>query len=52
VPATVVFRGDLASRAFIAFALTSERVPVDDRRLADPGVALEALAPTRAGSGA
>ena len=50
MPATVVFRGDLASRAFIAFALTSERVPVDERRLADPDVPLEALAPTKAGS--
>jgi 3-phenylpropionate/trans-cinnamate dioxygenase ferredoxin reductase subunit len=64
----VVFRGDPASREFIAFwlsgdrilagmnvnvwdvtdtiqALIRERVPVDDRRLADPDVPLEELAP-------
>ena len=63
----VVFRGDPASREFIAFWLTGERVlagmnvnvwdlaepiqrlirdrvPVDDRALADPGIALEELA--------
>ena len=34
MPATVVFRGDLASREFIAFGLTSK---------------LEALPPTNAG---
>ena len=64
----VVFRGDPASREFIAFwlrgahvlagmnvnvwdvndsiaRLIHERVPVDDRRLADPSVALHELAP-------
>jgi 3-phenylpropionate/trans-cinnamate dioxygenase ferredoxin reductase subunit len=64
----VVFRGDPASREFIAFWLMGdrvlagmnvnvwdvneavqhlirERVPVDDRRLADPDVPLEELAP-------
>jgi 3-phenylpropionate/trans-cinnamate dioxygenase ferredoxin reductase subunit len=64
----VVFRGDPASREFIAFWMTGdrvvagmnvnvwevtdaiqrlirERVHVDDRRLADPGVPLEDLAP-------
>ena len=64
----VVFRGDPASREFIAFWLAGdrvlagmnvnvwdvvdpiqrlirERVPVDDRRLADPDVPLEQLAP-------
>ena len=70
----VVFRGDPASREFIAFwlrgarvlagmnvnvwdvndsiaRLIHERVPVDDRRLADPGVALHELAPaTEAGA--
>jgi 3-phenylpropionate/trans-cinnamate dioxygenase ferredoxin reductase subunit len=62
----VVFRGDPASREFVAFwldadrvvagmnvgvwdvtdaiqSLIRERTPVDDRRLADPGVPLEAL---------
>jgi 3-phenylpropionate/trans-cinnamate dioxygenase ferredoxin reductase subunit len=69
----VVFRGDPASGAFIAFWLTGdhvvagmnvnvwdvtepiqrlirERVSVDDRRLADPDVALEELAPVKEGS--
>jgi 3-phenylpropionate/trans-cinnamate dioxygenase ferredoxin reductase subunit len=64
----VVFRGDPASREFIAFWLDADRVvagmnvnvwdvtdpiqtlirrrmPVDDRRLADPDVALADLAP-------
>jgi 3-phenylpropionate/trans-cinnamate dioxygenase ferredoxin reductase subunit len=64
----VVFRGDPASREFIAFWLSGDRilagmnvnvwdvtdaiqalirgrVPVDDRRLADPDVPLEELAP-------
>ena len=31
-------------------ALIRERVPVDDRRLADPGVPLEELAPDEEGS--
>jgi 3-phenylpropionate/trans-cinnamate dioxygenase ferredoxin reductase subunit len=66
----VVFRGDPASREFIAFWMTGdrvvagmnvnvwdvtdtiqrlirERVDVDDRRLADPDVPLEDLAPMR-----
>jgi len=66
----VVFRGDPATREFIAFWLAGdrilagmnvnvwdvtdaiqrlirERVAVDDRRLADPGVPLEDLAPGR-----
>jgi 3-phenylpropionate/trans-cinnamate dioxygenase ferredoxin reductase subunit len=69
----VVFRGEPASREFIAFWLTDdrvvagmnvnvwdvtdtiqrlirERVAVDDRRLADPGVPLEDLALSAAGS--
>ncbi len=69
----VVFRGDPASRQFIAFWLTGDhvvagmnvnvwdvadpiqrlirgRVAVEDRRLADPGVALEELAPAREGT--
>jgi 3-phenylpropionate/trans-cinnamate dioxygenase ferredoxin reductase subunit len=64
----VVFRGDPASREFVAFwldgdrivagmnvnvwgvvdqvqRLIRERTPVDDRRLADPDVALDALTP-------
>jgi 3-phenylpropionate/trans-cinnamate dioxygenase ferredoxin reductase subunit len=64
----VVFRGDPATREFIAFWLTGdrvaagmninvwdvvdpirrlirERVPVDERRLADPDIPLETLAP-------
>ena len=59
----VVFRGDPASREFIAFwiagdtvvagmnvndaiqSLIRARVPVEDRRLADPGVPLEELVP-------
>ena len=68
----VVFRGDPATREFIAFWLTGdrvvagmnvnmwdvtdtiqslirERVPVDDRRLADPDVPLEDLVPADAG---
>ena len=71
----VIFRGDPATREFIAFWLTgdrvvagmnvnvwdvidpiqrliSERVAVDDRRLADPDVALEELVPADAGSAA
>jgi 3-phenylpropionate/trans-cinnamate dioxygenase ferredoxin reductase subunit len=71
----VVFRGDPASREFIAFWLTgdrvvagmnvnvwdvidpiqrliSERVAVDDGRLADPDVPLEELVPADAGSAA
>jgi 3-phenylpropionate/trans-cinnamate dioxygenase ferredoxin reductase subunit len=66
----VVFRGDPASREFIAFwiagdrvvagmnvnvwdvtdaiqRLISERVAIDDRRLADPGIALDDLAPSQ-----
>ena len=69
----VVFRGDPATREFIAFWLTGdrvvagmnvnvwdvtdpiqrlirERVAVEDRRLADPEVPLEDLAPADAGS--
>jgi 3-phenylpropionate/trans-cinnamate dioxygenase ferredoxin reductase component len=69
----VVFRGDPASRQFIAFWLTGdhvvagmnvnvwdvtdpiqrlirERASVEDRRLADPDVALEELAPAMEGS--
>jgi 3-phenylpropionate/trans-cinnamate dioxygenase ferredoxin reductase subunit len=69
----VVFRGDPASREFIAFwlrgdrvlagmnvnvwdvtdaiqRLVRERVAVDDRRLADPGVPLDELAPVRGGA--
>jgi 3-phenylpropionate/trans-cinnamate dioxygenase ferredoxin reductase component len=69
----VVFRGDPASREFIAFWLSDDRVvagmnfnvwdvsdhiqrlirsrtAVDDRALADPDVALEALAPEAEGS--
>jgi 3-phenylpropionate/trans-cinnamate dioxygenase ferredoxin reductase component len=69
----VVFRGDPATREFIAFWLTGdrvvagmnvnvwdvtdaiqrlirERIPVDDRRLADPDVSLEDLVPADAGS--
>jgi 3-phenylpropionate/trans-cinnamate dioxygenase ferredoxin reductase subunit len=69
----VVFRGDPASREFIAFWLTGdrvlagmnvnvwdvtepiqrlvrERVAVDDRRLADPDVALDDLVPVEKGS--
>jgi 3-phenylpropionate/trans-cinnamate dioxygenase ferredoxin reductase subunit len=68
----VVFRGDPASREFIAFwlrgdrvvagmnvnvwdvtdpirRLISERPPVDDRRLADPDVALDELLPAARG---
>ena len=68
----VVFRGDPASREFIAFWLTGDRVvagmnfnvwdvtdtiqrlirsrtAVDDEQLADPGVALETLAPQAEG---
>ena len=68
----VVFRGDPASREFVAFWLTGDhvvagmnvnvwdvtdpiqrlirgRVPVEDRRLADPDIALEELAPVREG---
>ena len=71
----VVFRGDPATREFVAFWLTgdrvvagmnvnvwdvidpiqrliSERVAVDDRRLADPDVPLEELVPADAGSAA
>jgi 3-phenylpropionate/trans-cinnamate dioxygenase ferredoxin reductase component len=71
----VVFRGDPATREFIAFWLTgdrvvagmnvnvwdvidpiqrliSERVAVDDRRLADSDVPLEQLAPAGTGSSA
>jgi 3-phenylpropionate/trans-cinnamate dioxygenase ferredoxin reductase component len=71
----VVFRGDPATREFIAFWLTGnrvvagmnvnvwdvidpiqrligERVAVDDRRLADPDVPLEELAPAGTGSSA
>jgi 3-phenylpropionate/trans-cinnamate dioxygenase ferredoxin reductase component len=71
----VVFRGDPATREFIAFWLVEdrvvagmnlnvwdvidpiqrlirERVAVDDRRLADPDVALEDLVPADAGSAA
>jgi 3-phenylpropionate/trans-cinnamate dioxygenase ferredoxin reductase component len=69
----VVFRGDPATREFIAFWLTGdrvvagmnvnvwdvtdpiqrlirERIAVDDRRLADPDVALEELVAADAGS--
>jgi 3-phenylpropionate/trans-cinnamate dioxygenase ferredoxin reductase subunit len=69
----VVFRGDPATREFIAFwlfddrvvagmnvnvwdvidpiqRLIRERIPVEDRRLADPDVPLEDLAPADAGS--
>ena len=69
----VVFRGDPATREFVAFWLTehrvvagmnvnvwdvidpikrliSERVTVDDRRLADPDVPLEELAPVEGGT--
>jgi 3-phenylpropionate/trans-cinnamate dioxygenase ferredoxin reductase component len=69
----VVFRGDPATREFIAFWLTGdrivagmnvnvwdvidpiqrlirERVAVDERRLADPDVPLEQLAPVEGGS--
>jgi 3-phenylpropionate/trans-cinnamate dioxygenase ferredoxin reductase component len=69
----IVFRGDPATREFIAFWLTGdrvvagmnvnvwdvtdaiqrlirERIPVDDRRLADPDVSLEDLVPADAGS--
>jgi 3-phenylpropionate/trans-cinnamate dioxygenase ferredoxin reductase component len=68
----VVFRGDVATREFIAFWLVEDRVvagmnlnvwdvtdaiqrlirqriPVDDRHLADPDVALEDLVPADAG---
>ena len=68
----VVFRGDPATREFIAFwlagdrvlagmnvnvwdvsdhiqRLVRERVPVDDRRLADPDVPLEDLVPIEEG---
>jgi 3-phenylpropionate/trans-cinnamate dioxygenase ferredoxin reductase subunit len=68
----VVFRGDPASREFIAFWVTGDRVvagmnvnvwdvtdpiqrlirsraPVDDRRLADPDVPLDELAPIEEG---
>jgi 3-phenylpropionate/trans-cinnamate dioxygenase ferredoxin reductase component len=71
----VVFRGDPATRGFIAFWLVEdrvvagmnlnvwdvtdpiqrlirERIVVDDRRLADPDVALEDLVPADAGSAA
>jgi 3-phenylpropionate/trans-cinnamate dioxygenase ferredoxin reductase subunit len=71
----VIFRGDPATREFIAFwlledrivagmnvnvwnvtdaiqRLIRERVAVDDRRLADPDVPLEQLAPSDAGSAA
>ena len=71
----VIFRGDPATREFIAFWLTGdrvvagmnvnvwdvidpiqrligERVAVDDRRLADPDVPLEELAPAGTGSSA
>jgi 3-phenylpropionate/trans-cinnamate dioxygenase ferredoxin reductase component len=71
----VVFRGDPATREFVAFWLTgdrvvagmnvnvwdvidpiqrliSERVAVDDRRLADPAVPLEELVPADAESAA
>jgi 3-phenylpropionate/trans-cinnamate dioxygenase ferredoxin reductase subunit len=71
----VVFRGDPATREFIAFWLSGdrvvagmnvnvwdvidpiqrligERVAVDDRRLADPDVPLEELAPAGTGSSA
>jgi 3-phenylpropionate/trans-cinnamate dioxygenase ferredoxin reductase component len=71
----VIFRGDPATREFIAFWLTGdrvvagmnvnvwdvidpiqrligERVAVDDRRLADPDVPLEELAPASTGSSA
>ena len=71
----VIFRGDPATREFIAFWLTGdrvvagmnvnvwdviepiqrligERVAVDDRRLADPDVPLDELAPADAGSAA
>jgi 3-phenylpropionate/trans-cinnamate dioxygenase ferredoxin reductase subunit len=71
----VVFRGDPASREFIAFWLAGdrvlagmnvnvwdvndsiqrlirERVAVDDRRLADPGVPLGELAPAGGGAAA
>ena len=71
----MIFRGDPATREFIAFWLTGdrvvagmnvnvwdvidpiqrligERVAVDDRRLADPDVALEELVPADAGSAA
>ena len=69
----VVFRGDPATREFVAFwlvedrvvagmnvnvwdviepikRLISERVTVDDRRLADPDVPLEELAPVEGGT--
>jgi 3-phenylpropionate/trans-cinnamate dioxygenase ferredoxin reductase subunit len=69
----VVFRGDPASREFIAFwinddrvvagmnfnvwdvtdpiqRLIRERVTIDDRRLADPDIALEDLAPSQEGA--
>jgi 3-phenylpropionate/trans-cinnamate dioxygenase ferredoxin reductase subunit len=69
----VVFRGDRASREFIAFWLSGDRVvagmnvnvwdvtdpiqrligqriPIDDRRLADPDVSLDDLAPAEARS--
>jgi 3-phenylpropionate/trans-cinnamate dioxygenase ferredoxin reductase subunit len=69
----VVFRGDLASREFIAFWMTGrrvvagmnfnvwdvtdaiqrlirDRVDVDDRFLADPGVPLDELVPATQGS--
>jgi 3-phenylpropionate/trans-cinnamate dioxygenase ferredoxin reductase component len=71
----IVFRGDPATREFIAFWLVEDRVvagmnanvwdvtdpiqrlirdrvAVDDRRLADPGVSLEDLVPADAGSAA
>jgi 3-phenylpropionate/trans-cinnamate dioxygenase ferredoxin reductase component len=71
----VVFRGDAASREFIAFWLAGDRVlagmnvnvwdvadpirrlirdrvAVEDRRLADPDVPLEKLAPVQKGAGA
>jgi 3-phenylpropionate/trans-cinnamate dioxygenase ferredoxin reductase component len=71
----VVFRGDVATREFIAFWLVEDRVvagmnlnvwdvtdaiqrlirqriPVDDRRLADPDVSLEDLVPADVGSAA
>jgi 3-phenylpropionate/trans-cinnamate dioxygenase ferredoxin reductase component len=71
----VVFRGDPATREFVAFWLTGDRVvagmnvnvwdviepiqrlireraAVDDRRLADPDLPLEDLAPADAGRAA
>jgi 3-phenylpropionate/trans-cinnamate dioxygenase ferredoxin reductase component len=71
----VIFRGDPATREFIAFWLTGDRVvagmnvnvwdvtdpiqrlirqriPIDDRRLADPDVSLEDLVAADAGSAA